>query len=50
MEYPKEGKIKVATFLLQGGTEDWWILCVASTEGVEFVTWEGFQKGFKEKF
>ncbi|KAA0060285.1 aldehyde dehydrogenase family 3 member F1 [Cucumis melo var. makuwa] len=50
LEWPKERKVKLATFLLQGGTEDWWILYAARVGGVNIVMWEGFRKGFQEKF
>ncbi|TYJ96984.1 uncharacterized protein E5676_scaffold506G00300 [Cucumis melo var. makuwa] len=30
--------------------EDWRILYAVRVEGVDFVTWEGFRKGFQEKF
>lgn len=37
-------------FLLQWGVEDWRILYAVRVGGVDFVTWEGFRKGFEEKF
>lgn len=36
--------------MLEESVEDWWILYATRAGGVYFVTWEGFQRGFQEKF
>ena len=38
IECPKERKVKLAKFLLQGSVKDWWILYAARARGVDFVT------------
>lgn len=50
MKCPEERKVKLATFLLQESVKEWWTLYATSTGGADFVTWEGLQKGFKEKY
>uniref|UniRef100_A0A9I9DZU3 DUF8040 domain-containing protein n=1 Tax=Cucumis melo TaxID=3656 RepID=A0A9I9DZU3_CUCME len=35
---PDERKVKLATFLLQGNVEDWWILYAPRVGGVDFIT------------
>ena len=50
LEWYEERKVKLATILLQGSAEDWWILYVVGGREVDFVLWGGFRRSFRKSF
>lgn len=50
MERLKERKMKLPTFLLQWGSEDWWTFHVARAGVIVSISWEEFRKVFQNKF
>ncbi|KAA0035464.1 A-kinase anchor protein 12 [Cucumis melo var. makuwa] len=50
MDCHEERKVKLATFLLQDSTEDWWVLHTTRAGKEGLITWEEFKKAFKNKF
>lgn len=50
MDYSKERKVKVATFLFQESAEYWQTLYATRGNRVHFIMWEEFKKVFKDQF
>ncbi|KAA0040577.1 uncharacterized protein E6C27_scaffold262G001470 [Cucumis melo var. makuwa] len=49
MNFPQEGKVKLATFLLQKEAEGWWKSIIARQNDARTLDWQTFRGIFEEK-
>lgn len=50
MDCTEKKKVKLATFLLQEGAEDWWTLYGVGIGKEGISEWDDFKKAFRNKF